>query len=123
MQKGYIALATIIIITAVVLAISSTVAFLAIGEAQSGLALFKGEDAITFSEGCMNDALLKARSDANYTGGNITRPEGTCIITVSKAGNLWTLTATTSVTTYKRTIQAIINRQSTGITLTSWQEI
>src|SRR5579859_5860305 len=75
-ENGYIAILTVLIISAVVLAIATTVSLLAIGEAQSGLSLFKGEDTLTFIEGCMEDALLKTRNSNGYAGGTITRPEG-----------------------------------------------
>ncbi|HSW87945.1 MAG TPA: hypothetical protein VLG12_02160 [Candidatus Saccharimonadales bacterium] len=122
MQKGYIAILTVLIISAVVLIIATTVSLLAIGEAQSAFALFKGEDTITFVEGCMEDALLKARNNNSYTSGSITRPEGTCTITISKAGTTWTVMATTTNTQYARTVQAVITRGS-QMAITSWKEL
>lgn len=121
-QKGYVALVSVLTISAVVLAMSTTVALLAIGEAQSSFALFKGEDTLTFVEGCMEDALLKSKAISTYTGGSITRPEGTCTITISKAGSVWTITATTTDTKYARAVQAIVTRGS-SLVITSWKEI
>lgn len=121
-QKGYIALITVLIISAVTLSIATTVSLLAIGEAQSSLALHKGEDTISFVEGCVEDALLKARASDTYVGGIITRPEGTCSITVSKVSNIWTITATTTSTVYKRTIQ-VVAVKGTSMALTSWREL
>lgn len=121
-ERGYIALIAVLTISAVVLAISTTVALLAIGEAQSSYALTKGEDTLAFVEGCMEDALLKSQKSSSYTSGSITRPEGTCAVTVSKAGNVWTLTASTTDTKYVRTIQAVVTRGS-SLTITSWLEI
>lgn len=124
MQKGYIATLTVLIVMAVVLTTATTITYLSIGEAQSGFALFKGEDTLTFVEGCTEDALLKASNNLIYNGGTITRPEGTCIIVVdSKVGDTWTMTITTTATTYKRNIQIVFDRLSTGISLTSWKEI
>lgn len=121
-NNGYIALVTILIVSAVALSLGTTVSLLAIGEGQSSLALYRGEDTLSFVEGCMEDALLKARNSDTYTGGTITRPEGTCSITVSKVSNTWTITATTISTTYKRTVQ-VVAVKSTLMTLTSWREI
>lgn len=121
-KKGFIALSSILIISAVVLIISVSVSMLSIGEGQSGLALYKGEDNLNFVEGCMEDALLKARANVNYSGGNITRPEGACVVVVSKVGSTWTMTTTSSTTFYKRTIQTVFTRAN-SITITSWKEI
>ncbi len=124
-NKGYIALSMVLIITAVVISIATTVSLLSIGEAQSGLALSKGEDALLFSEGCMEDALSKTRSNVNYTSGTITRPEGSCTITVSKVSGTWTVTATVVTGPYKRTIQTIFTSSGYGPVLSAggWSEI
>ena len=128
-QEGFIALTTVLLLLAVTVGISISVTYSSIGEAQSGLTLFKGEDNLHFIEGWAEDALLKARSNATFgeplnTPVTITRPEGTCSVTVtSKVGVVWTMNVTTLATIYKRTVQIIFNRNTTGITLTSWKEI
>lgn len=133
MQKGYIATLTVLIVMAVVVVSATTVTYLSIGEAQSGFALFKGEDTLTFVEGCAEDALLKARANPSFgdpvgTPVAITRPEGSCAIKViSKVGNptvTWTMRAQTdtSTTKYNRIIEVVFNRASTGISLISWKE-
>jgi hypothetical protein len=121
--NGYIALITVLIISAVALAIATTVSFLSLGEAQASFATYKGEDILQFVEGCMEDALIKSWASNSYAGGNITRPEGTCNVTVSKSGTTWTLAATNSTIQYKRTIQTIITRSKTNITIQSWKEL
>ena len=130
-EGGYVAISIILILTAVVLGIIVTVAQLGIGEGQVSLALSKGEDTLYFVEGCVEDAMLKARASSTFgdpvgTPVTITRPEGSCSITVlSKVGSnpvIWTVNATTTATSYRRTVQAVFNRSSTGIILTSWKE-
>lgn len=124
MQQGYIAILTTIIIMAVVLATATTVTLLSIGEGQSALALFRGEDALQFVEGCSEDVLLKIRSNPSIAGTfTIGRPEGQCTATVESGSNPWSVLISTQSTQYKRTIRVIFNRTATGITLTSWQEI
>ena len=122
-EGGYVAISILLILTAVLLGIIVTVAHLGIGEGQVSLALSKGEDTLTFVEGCVEDGLLKSRADSNYSGGGITRPEGTCSISISKAVIPWTMTVTTLDTKYKRTIEVKYTRNPTGISLSSWKEI
>lgn len=122
-QNGYVALLTVLIMMAIILSATTTVTLLSIGEAQSSFALYKGDETLAFVEGCTEDALLNARASAAYAGGPISRPEGTCSVTITKAGTTWTLTVSTTNTTYVRTIEVVINRLATGITLTSWKEI
>ena len=122
-QQGYIALLTTLIVLAVALVTVGSVSLLSIGEAESGLALSKGENSLQFVEGCMEDAIFKIKVNQNYAGGNISRPEGNCVITVSEVGNSYTLTATTdSSVQYKRIVKVVLTRGN-AITINSWQEI
>lgn len=124
-----VALSIVIVLGGVLVALATTVTYLSIGEAQTGLAHLKGNENLSFAEGCMEDAMLKIRSDSSYAGGTIGRPgtEGTCSIAiVSKTGSspvTWTVNATSTATAYKRTVRAVFNRAATGITLVSWSEI
>lgn len=114
----------ILIISAVVIAVSTTVALLSIGEAQSALTLTKGEDILATVEGCAEEALLKARSDSSYTSGNITiNGVTTCAVTVAKAGATWTITVSPTSTAYVRTIQVVFTLDGYGDTIISWKEI
>jgi hypothetical protein len=124
-NTGYIALTSVLIISAVGLAVASTASLLSIGESQSALSLFKGEDMLATVEGCAEDALMKSQEDITYSGGTITRPEGTCQITMtSKVGTTWNITATTTDILYKRSITIIFDRPTSGnITITSWKEV
>lgn len=122
-SQGYIATITILIVMAVILAVTATASLVAIGNAQSSLSAYKGENQYVFTDGCAEDALLKSLQDNNYAGGNITRPEGTCAVTVSKNGTNWTIDVIGSASDYQRKVELLINRKSSGITLTQWQEI
>ena len=133
-SKGYIAISTVVIILAVILALTITMSYSAIGEAQSGLALFQGEDNLQDVEGCVEDAMLKSRSSTTFgdpvgTPVNITRPspEPACVVVVnSKTGSptvTWDMNVTVDTTTIKRTINVNFARSSTGISLNKWNEI
>ena len=100
LQKGYIATSTVLVLMVVILSITITVSLLGIGSAQGSLALTKGEETLFLVEGCMESALLNAKNNNSYTGGNLTLPEGTCLITVFKNGNIWTITAVNIATNY-----------------------
>lgn len=133
-SKGFIAITSVLVISAVVMAISITVSLLGIGEGQTSLALTKGEDNLTQVEGCIEDALLKARSSSTFgdpvgTPVSIARPspEPSCSVTVvSKTGSgtvTWDMNVTVSTTAYKRTVNVDFTRSSTGLSLITWKEI
>lgn len=126
-MRGFVAITTVLILSTVVVAIAASVTLLSIGEAQSSLSLYKGEDNLSLVEGCVEDVMLKIRVNSSYNGNSITRPEGTCAITYNPGGTgpvNWDISITTpSTTPYQRQIRVIFVRNPTGITLTSWKEI
>jgi len=121
-NSGFVALTTVLILSAVAIAIGITVSRLSIGQGQASLALTNGESSLHFVEGCMEDALSKARTNINYASGTITRPEGTCNVVVSKVGTTWTITTTQTGADYAKSVQVVATRTVNGITITSWQE-
>lgn len=122
-QGGYIALTSVLIIVAIVLAVSVTIAYTSIGEAQSGLALYKGEENLHFVEGCVEDYLLKIKADPNYVAVNSTRPEGTCSLIITSRGPTWDITVTPVTTLYQRSIRTTFNINTTGIKILTWTEV
>lgn len=123
-MRGFVAISTVLILSVVVVSIATTTALLSIGEAQSGFSLFKGDDNLSFVEGCVEDVMLKIRSSSAYNGTSITRPEGTCSITYVTGGPTnWDVKVTSSTNTYQRTIEVVFTRNPSGISLTSWKEI
>ncbi|MEK7185788.1 MAG: hypothetical protein AAB675_00280 [Patescibacteria group bacterium] len=121
-QGGYIAISMVLILSAVILGIIVTVARLGIGEGQVSLALSKGENSLHFVESCIEDVLLRIREDPSYSASSITYPEGTCSVTISPAGSVYTITTSNSDTSYKRTIEAVVVRGA-SMSLTSWKEL
>src|SRR5258708_36089207 len=118
-MKGYIALSMILIISAVVISVATTVSLLAIGEAESSLTQQKGEDTWNFVDGCAEDAMQKIHDSTSYAGGTITRPEGTCSVTVIVGDPNWDITVTTTATAYVRKVEIKATRGST-LTISSW---
>lgn len=125
-MRGFVAITTVLILSAVVVAISATVTLLSIGEAQSSLSLYKGEDNLDFVEGCVEDVMLKIRANSSYSGNTIGRPEGACSTSYNPGGTgptNWDITVTSQDASYQRQIRIIFVRNPTGITLTSWKEV
>lgn len=120
-RRGYIAFSSLLIISVVVLAIGISVSLLSISESQMGYSKRKGEEVLFFVEGCMEDALLKAR-DQSFSGGILNHPEGSCTIIVEKNGNNWAITAIGSKDGFTRKIKAEIT-WGRRPTLNSWVEI
>lgn len=120
-ESGYVALASVLVIAAVVLTIGISVSLLSVSEGQMSLAEKKNEETVDFIEGCVEDALLRLNED-NAIPTQIPLPEGNCDVTIdSQSGSDWTFTVSGSVDNYTKNIQAQMTRGST-VTITSWQE-
>ncbi|MFC1790711.1 hypothetical protein ACFLZP_04490 [Patescibacteria group bacterium] len=120
--KGYVALASVLVIAAVVLVISVSVSLLSVSEGQMSLAGKKNEETVDLVEGCLEEALLRLNEEESIPA-TISLPEGDCSVTInSQVGNDWTITVSTTFENYTKSIQAVVNRETT-VAITSWQEI
>jgi uncharacterized membrane protein len=125
MKKGFIA--TLGALTLLALSLSLTVAttYLSINESQSALTLAEGAGALALTEGCVEDALILARRDENYSGGTAEYLSGTCVIDVTKDGTAWTLVVQGTKNTASRTVEVVLEYTAGPpgtILLTSWLE-
>ena len=114
-------MSTALIVSAVVVAIAFSTALIGIGEGKTGLMHYQGSNALYLAEGCMEDALLKLRANASYTGGSLSRPEGSCTATVSGSGT-YTVTITATNASVTRQIQVVATR-SGKVALSSWKDL
>ncbi len=121
-QGGYIALASILVIMAIVISIGVSVSLISITDAQLSLAGKKHEEAYNLAYTCVEDALLKLNEN-NTIPTSMNYPGGTCSITIdSQIGNNWTFTAQTAIDGYSKEIQVTASRDTT-ITILSWNEL
>jgi hypothetical protein len=121
-RQGYIAITSVLVIAVVVLTIGVSISLLAINEVQTSLAGTKSEEAVSFVESCVEEALLELNND-NSISTEITLPEGTCSATINLvSGDEWTFTVIGSVDNYVKSVRVTANR-SASLTVTSWQEV
>lgn len=123
-SQGLVALSTVLILSVIVVAIASTVTLLSIGESQSALSLFKGEDNLSFAEGCVEDYLLQIRANPSYIPSDIDHQGRICRLNLISGNPNWNIIVQEAfATAYQRKINVTFTRNPTGITLTSWKEI
>lgn len=121
-ERGYVALASVLVIAAVVVTIGISVSLLSISEGQMSLAEKKNEESIDFVEGCVEDALLRLNED-DAIPSQIVLPQGACDVTIdSHIGDNWTFTVSGSQDNHYKSIQVSATRD-TVVTVTSWQEV
>jgi hypothetical protein len=123
---GYIALISILAISAVALAISVSISLLGVGEAKSSFDYRRGQETLKIAEGCVEETLLRLRNDSTYSGGSLNVGNGTCTINVSGAGADKTIDVSaqlTDLSSYTQNIQVMAKRTGNSITMVSWNQI
>jgi len=121
-NRGYIALTTVLVVGVVLLIIGLSVSLIAISEGQLSLSGRKNETALNLTESCVHDALLRL-SNTNALNTTITIPEGTCSLTVdSNVGTTWVFTVAGTFGGNTKKIQTTAVRGST-VSVTSSLEI
>lgn len=121
-QSGYIALASVLVIAAVVVTIGLSTSLLSINEAQTSLGGAKNDESLDIVEGCVEDALVRLNK-TNAIPTQIPLPQGTCDVTIdAQSGTDWTFTAIGIVDNHTKKIQVEASRTTT-ISITSWEEI
>jgi len=126
MKKGFIAFTSLLVISAVALAIATSISLLGITEAKSSLDFKKGQEVLKIAEGCLEESLLRLRDDVNYTTGSLNLSGGSCNITVSGAGANRTISITATIPgppSYTKNLSATVKRAGNSINLLTWQEI
>jgi len=121
-QKGYIAIATVLVIAAAVTLIGVTVSLSAINEAQVSFSNLKSDHSLDLAEGCAADALLYLNKN-DLLPSAITLPAGSCSVTTeSQSGNDWTFLVDAVFSNYSKKLRIQATRSNT-VSITSWQEI
>lgn len=121
-EKGYIALASVLVIAAIVITIGLSTSLLSVNEAQMSLSGKKSKESVDLVEGCVEDALMRINT-SNTIPSQISLPEGTCNVTIdAQSGKDWTVTVTGTIDTYTKRVQATITR-NTSVLITTWEEI
>lgn len=125
-NQGFIAFTSLLVISAVTLAIAVSISLLGISEANTSLGFKKGQETLKIAEGCAEEALLRLRDSASYTGGSLNVGNGSCIMSISGTDPNFTIDVTATITgppQYIKKVQVTTKRAGNSINIVSWQEV
>lgn len=123
-NKGYIALISVLSISAVGLAIATALLVLGIDSTKTSINIYQGFEAKNLAHTCSDLALDKIRSNINYTGTDTQSiGNGSCNYVVNNLGgtNREVLSYGTVANVVRRE-KIIINQVSPTIGISSWKE-
>lgn len=119
--NGYIAIASMLVVTAVVVTVGILAAFSSIGNAQMALGGAQADGARSLAQACLEDALLKINKTA-LVPSTVSTPQGTCTITTdSQVGSDYTVSVTATKDNRTKKITTSVSR-TTNVSVTSWLE-
>lgn len=121
-MKGYITILAVLVLLAVTGAMATTLTLISIDANKTEEALRQGEQALLFSESCLEEGLLQIIRNPAYSGENFTMPQGGCEVTVEKNNEEYTIHATGKNAKFERSlaVNAVINVSE--LQVTSWKE-
>lgn len=124
-RAGFITLISVLVVSAVGVAITLSLILLGVGSSRTSFAGEQSYQAKALANACGEEALQQIKDSNPFTGtGSLTLGQGTCSYTVtSQGGQNRTIIATGTVGTILRKVKIIINNISPSITVTSWQEL
>ncbi len=121
-KRGMAALVIVIIISASILTMSLSAAFLGLGELDMGYTSQKGSEALAIADGCMEEALRRFRLDVNYNGDTLNLWSGSCTISIATSGSDRTITVEASLGDFNKKIQSSLTLSGNQIVINWWQE-
>ena len=123
-NKGYVALITVLIISALGLAIAISLLLIGIGASQTSFVLEQSNQARSLANTCSEEALERIRRNSTYTGStSLTLTYGNCSYTVIDLGGTdREIQSTGTVDTVVRKEQVFLD-QVAPVNITLWQDV
>lgn len=116
------ALVALLVFMAVALTLTAAATSVVLIGLRSTTAYSLGEEALSYAEAGVDNAMLRLIRDPAYTGETLTVSTGTATITVSGAGSSKTIVSEGVSGNAKRRIQADATLQNNTLSITSWSE-
>lgn len=122
LNKGFIALISVLIILAVALIVGLSASFLAINEAQMSLEKYNSSQSYFLANLCAEEALMKLKENENYPGNEtITIEDGECQI-LPIEGN-WTIKVVGQFRNQIKKVKIIVEQVNPEMVISSWEQV
>jgi hypothetical protein len=125
-KKGYIALISVILMSALGLAIMLSVIATGVDAGRTDFSLQQSGGARSLASSCAEEALQKVlETSTTSSSGNLTVGSGTCmyVVTSTSSGQTIIVNSTGVLGTVTSKIKVVIATTTPGITLSSWEEV
>lgn len=122
MKNAYVAISTVLVVFALILAIAVTGTVGSVGYLQSTLASYRYTNASLVLESCVDDALIRINEDDALPSSALIETYICNYNVENHTGESWTFTVSTTVTGHAR-IARINATRSDKVYLNSWEDL
>lgn len=124
-ESGFITLLTVLIISAVGVAIGTSLLLLGLASSRSSLSVQQSKQAAALADACAEEALQQLAFATSYTGPvSLSFGTGSCTAAITVgSGGIRTIDATGTVVTVVRKAKVITSQLTPKIVVSSWQEV
>lgn len=124
-QAGFITLLTVLIVSAVGVAIGTSLLLVGIASGRSSLSAQQSKQAAALADACAEEALQQLAFSSGYTGPtSLSFGAGSCTATITVgSGDVRTIDATGTVVTVVRKVKVVTSQLTPRIVVSSWQEV
>ena len=125
-KRGYIALVSVILMSALGLAVMLSVIAAGVDATKTDFSLQQSGGARSLASSCAEEALQKILETSTTSSvGNLTIGLGTCsyLIASTSSGQIITVSSTGVLGTVTSKIKVVVATTTPGITLSSWEEV
>lgn len=124
-QCGYIALISVLMVSAIIVLIAISASLASISESDMGFLENQAWTAFSLATACAEEALLRIKDYTLFSGsGNLTLGDGNCTYTVIRlAGQNRDIRASGTVGNIIRKVKITIDGISPSINITSWLQV
>lgn len=124
-NNGFVAITSLLIIAAVVLSVTVSISLLGVGELQNTQTYRQGIKTKALANACMEEGLQRLKNNANYSGGTLQLPAGSCTIEVTPVAANYSINITAQLDgppVYRQRQQLEVKRVGRSINIIDWQE-
>lgn len=124
-KEGYIALISVLIISAIVVLIATSASLVSISESDMGLEENQAWESFYLATACAEEALQKIQDSSSFSGsGNLSLGQGSCTYTVTKlTSQNRVITASGTVRNITRKVKITLDKINPNINITFWQQV
>lgn len=116
-KEGFIALITVLIVSAITIIVAATTIFLGLSESLLGFSADRSHEAFQLAESCAEEAYFRLKKDFSFSSETLIFDSGSCSISITGSGGQNSTRVIVASSTISTSIASFTRRVNSNITL------